>query len=294
MKLPRSASLLVSLFACAVASKFHINRLHTEQALGSVAVCSFGGLRTFGLPKVHDSQVAALKILRESSNRLDFFMYATVQDEQPKAQACFDFAPVNADKEEAEAILMGTVGSEVDHVDFKFVETSGNFSEANVDALVSHREQCFSGGFWKKKELFVRSLNQWDHCNSCLKLITQREEEQNIKYESVVLLRPDIFIPAWDLLGNLQSVARNQTKVLFFSDWMALFNRKVMDRYTGLMETFKHCRPGEACCGAMGQGEDVSAWAWKGLDASTLCNYPEANCAMPQVVRATVPITKCV
>jgi len=270
------------------------------QPLDSVAVCSYGGLRTFAKPAAHGSLIDTLRILKKSSKRVDYFIFATLSDAQEKKQVCYDFDPVTASKTDAERVLREKVRPEVDHAEAEIVESSGDITEANVDEIVDHRDKCFAGGFWSQKANFVRSLNQWDHNNKCLSLIVRREEKEHMKYEAVMLVRPDLKIPLgaakaqmsgtpWDLPGMLQAVANRQKdhdrRIVKQSDYIALFNRKIMDRYLKLMGILKHCSPGEACCGSMLQSEDVAHWVEKGLQKTNLCGNNRPDCAGTGVVR---------
>lgn len=270
------------------------------EPLDSVAVCSFGGLRTFAKPAAHGSLIDTLRILKKNSKRVDYFIFATLNDAEEKKQVCWDFDPVTASKAEAEKVLKEKVRPEVDYAEAEFVETSGDITEANVDEIVDHREKCFAGGFWAQKSNFVRSLNQWDHNNKCLSLIVRREENEKMKYEAVMLVRPDLKIPLgaakaqmfgtpWNLPGMLQAVANRQKdhdrRIVKRWDHIALFNRKIMDRYLKLMGIFRHCSPGEACCGKMMRSEDVAHWVEKGLTKTNLCGNTREDCANTDVVR---------
>eukprot|EP00930_Biecheleria_cincta_P015369 TRINITY_DN1284_c0_g2_i1.p1 TRINITY_DN1284_c0_g2~~TRINITY_DN1284_c0_g2_i1.p1 ORF type:complete len:417 (+),score=65.69 TRINITY_DN1284_c0_g2_i1:39-1289(+) len=270
------------------------------EPLDSVAVCSFGGLRTFAKPDAHGSLIDTLRILKHNSKRVDYFIFATINDAEEKKQICWDFDPVTSSKSEAEAVLREKVRPEVDNYEAEFVESSGDITEANVDEFVDHREKCFSGGFWTQKVNFVRSLNQWDHNNKCLSRIVRREEKDKMRYEAVMLVRPDLYIPVsaarapilgvpWDLAGKLQAVANRQKdhdrRIVKRWDHIALFNRKIMDRYLKLMDIFKHCAPGQACCGAMYQSEDVAHWVEKGLEKTNMCSFNQTDCANTNVVR---------
>lgn len=235
------------------------------------ALCLVGNARTLPRREAHESLFRFLTDKELDVTGLrggrgpDVFAYVTLEGAGPKGQKGWDFRAANVTRQEVLDALqrLGPVAVATD-------SRAEEVTEENIDSYVLHKE-CFANGFWKKSPgTLQRSLNQLVHMQRCLDLVLEQEKNSSQSYDAVILARPDLFYHTGHH-AELNMIAR-ENAFLSQKDWVMAMPRW-MASY--LLEARPlRCSPGEACCGRIGQSEEL----WEYLMGVRPDNRRSCNC----------------
>lgn len=221
----------------------------------TVAWCLTGSARTFPDPAVWKSFKDVLDhsgaVGHVRKTQPDVFAYVASED----ATAYTGRDQVDTKKEKIEATLKA-----VNAVRYRVVQSPEDISEETLSEHVAHLDECYptEGFYWSRRMHMANSLNQLLHFGKCMELVDEQESHNGVKYDVVVLSRPDLQYdaPASDYADQLFSNVYNGTAAHESDHWMAL-PRKVAQRLMPAGPKLLTCAPGQKCCKKIGRSEDM-------------------------------------
>jgi len=222
------------------------------------ALCVAGVLRMWEHPDVHGGYAQALKGIGlrgiMSAEQPDVFVYASdidpvfpadvlpVQDSHGRS---LKRAEWNASRKDA-VLLFQKLGAE-NAVYVKLASAAAYVNERNAHQFVGNARECFKA--FKSQERLLRSVNQFHKVSKCLSMVEEVEAEQKQRYDIIILTRPDFALHPGVRLSGKAIVEILRGKIYNQRDYLFVVPRSMLPKLKHAMHVFRHCNPGDACCG---------------------------------------------
>ena len=234
-----------------------------------VAVCVVGGARTFPLPQAHLSLrknlIEAFGGVGLTSDAPDVFFDLKLVDDAPKTQREWKFDSVSQNADGGAAVCAAACGFR------PMALRLSNATHAGSGRPRALSRGCFSAGFFRHTENFLRAVSQWSSFAACHASVAAAEAAAGggRTYDVVALTRPDTVWYAGvkphclhpELIARQTTIVhRGPPRWNSTLEWLLLMPRAHARTILTTAELFESCAPRQPCC-AIDRSEDLLSYA---------------------------------